>query len=1255
MSGPGLVATVSVFDKPCIFEYELAFQFSLLPEGHRGLVDHSDDIGGGVRRAGEFPPAERDMRPPALLRSPLRPQFTLLVWLTRRLVGSVAGLVLIVVLAVGSFVIYEAKGPIAIGGLGTRIANALNARIGPDYAFKLGTVSVTTHGLGPTLSIDNLTLISRGGATIITAPRAEVSVDLVSLLYGKVVPKRLEVFGIEVRLVLLPDGSLAVSAANGTQQMLPLSGSLGAAMTPPAPATAPSAPVLPSASGIARQRSLAMKRIAAAMRLLIDAATRPNGPISAIDRLAVSEGRFVIVDKLNNETKHYDGLQLSLEKAGGGTNFDLSAQGPNGPWSISARAAGRPNSDRRLDFDFKNITIDEISLVSGARDIGADFDMPLSSHLTVALDAKGQLTDVDGKVHFDPGYLRFDDPNDEPRLIDAIDAAFHWDGAERKIVIDGARVKTGDTDLAMHGAITPPVREGDAWFINFANSQRGVYGIERPGEDKIYFDHISFQGRLALEDKIFNIDRFAFNGPNNGFAMAGVVDWKNGAHMSLGASLSPTPATVVMRLWPSFIAADIRSWFLAHVEGGTIEHGTLRINYDGAMIDHMRHQYPPPDPSLAIDFTVSNGKLTFLKGVPPLENIEGAAHITGRTSTFTATTGTMQVGSTGTLALSNGSFHIQHAELRPTPAQFSGRVAGNIEAVGALLNFDALKPFVSLPVDPGRLKGNIDGTLGIDLKLGPGSDPKKDFKLNVDAAATQFAAEKLLGDQDLSDATLRITVNDAGLHAWGKGHCLGGTADIDVTRPVGATIGKAVVSMSMDDAARAKQGLAVLPGLSGPVGMHITSPLGASGPLTAQIDVDLARAEIDGLGITKAAGRPGKASFDLTVGDDHTMTLDPFVVDAGGALIKGAVKIGAPGDPAQFAAHLTQVRLSPGDDAHVDLSKSGDTVNVAIHAGSFDGRPYLKTLTLSHAAEMGGAETAPHKTKPRAAAHVLAKTASDLNIDIAMKAEKLIGFNDVAMTNVDLHLVKDSETLKQFSLVGRLGRHTTIVGHLDHAGTPSPQLDLTTDNAGGLLAFVDLYKHMKGGALNVAMRLGHDAMAGSFVVDNFVLADEPALRRLVAEGVPHNSAQSGQPQFDPDAVPFRRLQVNFQRAESRLDISDGVIYGPQIGVTANGWLDFAAGRVDLQGTFVPAYDVNNFFTQIPLFGLLAGGAHEGLFAVNYHITGSPHQPTLNINPFSVAPGILRKIFGSIDLSNPDYSTEPTPGTTPPMPGEEEGR
>lgn len=1226
------------FDKPHLFGYESAFQFSLLPKGHCGLVDHSDDIGGACR-TGE-PLVERDRRAPAVLRSPLRPQFTLLVWLTRRLIGSKTGLAFLLVLVAGFVTLYVAKGPVALAGLGARITTALNQKLGPAYAFKLGAISVTTHGFGPTLAIDNLTLTSRDGAPIITAPRAEISVDLMSLLYGKVVPKRLAVFGVEVRLALLPDGSLAVSAANGAKQNLPLFGPFGAHnAAKPAPAAAAPAAAAQANAG-PRQRSLAVKRIAAAMRLLIDIATRPGGPMAAVDDVEVSQGRFVIEDKLNNQTKLYNGLQLSLEKVAGGTDFDLSAQGPNGLWSVSARAAGHPGGDRRLDFDFKNISVDEISLLSGSRDIGADFDMPISSRLTVALDSGNQLTDVEGHTHFDPGYLRFDDPNDEPRLIDAIDMDFHWDGRARQIMIDNARLRTGETDLGMHGVIAPPLREGDPWLINLSNSQRGVYGVERPGEEKIYFDHIVLQSRLALEDKTFYIDRFAFSGPNNGFAMAGSIDWKNGPHMKLGASLAPTPALVVMRLWPAFMAADIRSWFLAHVKGGVFERGTLRMNVDAAMIEHMRHQYPPPDSALSIDFAVSGGSVTFLKGVPPIDNLTGVGHISGRTSTFTATGGTMQVGSAGLLTMSEGGFHIAHAEIKPTPAQLTAHVAGSVAAVGALLNLDSLKPYASLPVDPTRLSGQIDGQLGIALTLGPGSDPKKDFKLSVDATTTQFTAAKLLGEQDLQDGTLRVTVDDNGLHAWGKGHCLGGLADIDVTRPVGATVGKAVISIVMDDAARAKQGLAMLPGLSGPVGMRITAPLGGSGPLRAQVDVDLARAEIDGMGITKPAGRPGKASFMLAVNDDHSTSLDPFMLDAGGALIKGAVKIGSADDPAQFSAHLTQVRLSPGDEARVDLTKTGDTVKVLIHASTFDGRPFLKTLTLSHGEDEAADGSESHKGKNKAAAHILAKTASDLNLDVTLHASSLIGFNKVAINNVDLHLIKNSQTLKQFALTGRFKHQTSIVGHLDHADTPSPQLDLTTDDAGGLLAFIDLYRHMEGGVLNVAMRLGRDAMAGSLVVKDFVLAGEPALRRLAAETVPRNSEQ-GAP-FDPDAVSFRRLQVNFQRAESRVDISDGVIYGSQIGVTANGWLDFAASRVDLQGTFVPAYDVNNFFTQIPVFGLLAGGSHEGLFAVNYHITGSPRQPTLNINPFSIAPGILRKIFGSIDLTNPDSSLPPPP-------------
>jgi hypothetical protein len=77
-----------------------------------------------------------------------------------------------------------------------------------------------------------------------------------------------------------------------------------------------------------------------------------------------------------------------------------------------------------------------------------------------------------------------------------------------------------------------------------------------------------------------------------------------------------------------------------------------------------------------------------------------------------------------------------------------------------------------------------------------------------------------------------------------------------------------------------------------------------------------------------------------------------------------------------------------------------------------------------------------------------------------------------------------------------------------------------------------------------------------------------------------------------------------------------------------GVLDYAADRVSIQGTFVPAYALNNLFAKVPILGpILGGGQYEGLFAVPFIITGRVSAPDLRVNPVSaIAPGFLRKFF-----------------------------
>ena len=108
---------------------------------------------------------------------------------------------------------------------------------------------------------------------------------------------------------------------------------------------------------------------------------------------------------------------------------------------------------------------------------------------------------------------------------------------------------------------------------------------------------------------------------------------------------------------------------------------------------------------------------------------------------------------------------------------------------------------------------------------------------------------------------------------------------------------------------------------------------------------------------------------------------------------------------------------------------------------------------------------------------------------------------------------------------------------------------------------------------------------------------------------------------------FSSLSLPFRRTGERLRIDGGTLRGSQVGGTLDGTLALDARQLDLSGTFVPLFVINNLFGQLPLIGGVLGGAEEGLFGINYQVTGSFQEPKLTVNPLSaIAPGILRDLF-----------------------------
>lgn len=1114
------------------------------------------------------------------------------------------------VIAAGVLVVRMNAGPIPIEGLGTTIATALHDRFGKGLRFSLGGTALVQHGFGPSLAIDRLLVAGPDGHAIFSAPRAEISIDTLALLFGKIRPRRLEVYDVTLRAVLLKNGNLAVAAGDGAHPFLELGGTGSEPGSPvpseETPATAPEA----------AKHSAPMRQVAAGLRQFIDVLTDPESPIAAVDRLAISGGTLVIQDEMTHEETAYRGLDLAFDKRHGVSSFGLSAQGPTRRWSISALARGKPGTERRASVKMSDLTIDELRYVSGSRSLGFDTDMPIGMHMDLALRPDNTLLQAAGGLDLGRGFLRIDDPDFEPAFMDSISAGVHWNGADRTLAVDRFDYIEGDTRFEASGRVVPPKHEKEPWTVELALVRPGLLASDRKGGIAIPVERGDFRGRLDLDAKSFTIDRLAYKPQNSGIAAAGSVDWSGGLRVRLGVSMDPTPVAVVKRVWPALIAASVRAWAINHFEAGLVTDGTLKIDYDEKDLARMRGDRAPADASVKMDFKVTGGRLRYLDGVPPLDDVTGTGHITGRTTHLFIDRATTTADG-HTAELTNGTFVVANSDVHPAHATVSAHLSGPVEAVTSILARDALKPYASLPLDPATLHGQIDGQLDKSIVLGTAADPAEEA-LTVDAKVTNFVAERLIGKESLENATIAIKVGDGKLKAEGQGKLFGGQAIFDIARS-GDTPPVANIALTLDEAARARLGLNAVPGLSGPMTAHVSTTLGDPQKMKAQVELDLGKTGValPLLGLTKAAGRPARIGFTLASGNDK-MLIDALTVDVGSLQAKGAVDLGP--DNGFQAARFSSLKVSPGDDMKLDVAKSDDSYKMVVRGSTIDARPFLKALT----------STTPPDTAGKAhAAKAEKEIGSIKSFDIDLKSNLLTGFNKEVMSGAELRLSKRNAQIRQFAAQGRFGKQYFT------GTTTGGRMKIAAQDAGALLSFIDLYKHMEGGRLASTMQMGEDTLAGTLEIHDFVLRDEPAIRRLVATSTTVAAPGENQDEvrrIDGGAVDFKRLKVNFQRDGSRLDLSDATMYGPQIGLSVDGWLDYSHDRVGMKGTFVPAFAVNNLFSQIPVFGAFLGGkSNEGLLAITFNITGEASSPSLTINPLSViAPGFLRSIFGVLD-------------------------
>jgi hypothetical protein len=1078
-----------------------------------------------------------------------------------RAVEVIAALFIVGGLALASLL---ARGPLRLVGMHDQIQTSLQERVGDRYAIDLGPTYLMHDAWGVGLGFKGLTVRDAAGRTVLSAPSGKVGLDPFAAALLDVRVRRLELDGLDLRLRVAADGALSLAVASDSGAMpIPLSG--------------------PDASG------------GGGLPAIIRAAAESMaGATQALDRLTLANGHLEVDNEATQRSVVYNDFAVTFDHADSRANATISATGPAGPWTIAAHAS--VGQAPALTIQGHDLSLADLQTFD-KRPPPLTAEGPIAFKIESALTPESALYEFAAKFTLGAGRVRFNNPDATPFFVDEVSGAVSWDESAGRFRINSLQALAGLTHVEMRGWVAEPADEARTWSAHLESSGAQV-SPERPGANPVTLDSLVFDARFVETTSHFVVDRLTARGPTVDVGVnAETSPDGQASSLKLGIDVGPSATSDLVRLWPQFINPDVREWCAQNLHGGRLQ-GSLKANWTAADLDAMEHKRGLPRESVRGDFTTHEVGVDLLPGLPIMMTDEGTGSFTGHEFTVSANRATMALTPLRRVQANSVAFTVPDTTPRPiVDASAKVHMMGTADSLADLLMREPLRKQAGLALDPATVKGQAEGDLVLDLKLGKTARPE-DTQFHASGALDNLQIEKFLADEKLESATASFEADRNQLKIAGDGQLLGAATHVDVVRAPGEE-GLATVTFALDAAGRARRGFNFSSWLTGPLPIKLKAPLTRA---NAEVEVDLTPAGVDNFvpGLSKPAGKPGKATF-LVKPTSEGASLSNLAIELGAPMFRGSAQMDNAG--AVQSATFSQARISPGDDFKVDVVNNPAALKLTVRGASLDARPFVKSLLEGTSSGQAAAK----------------------DFDLDAKVASVGGASKQTIANMELTAFRRGGETRLGSLRGRIGG-----GAVAAVGTGG-DTRITTTDAGALLRFANLYSHLEGGDLNLVLRSRGEASAGEALLTDFVLRDEPAFRQLVS-AAPQRSAEGAAAPVDAARVHFDKMTASFERTPGKLTIQDGVIYNPSVGLTAQGGIDFEHSQVDISGSFVPAYTVNTMLTKIPLVGLLlSGGDNDGVFGINYHVKGAMSSPTFSVNPLSaIAPGILRRILSAID-------------------------
>ena len=666
----------------------------------------------------------------------------------------------------------------------------------------------------------------------------------------------------------------------------------------------------------------------------------------------------------------------------------------------------------------------------------------------------------------------------------------------------------------------------------------------------------------------------------------------------------------LVAFWPFFIADGPRGWSMEHLRAGVVDEAAFSLDLT---IERLLALLQPGVPmnddefQLALDF--SGGAFTTLDDMPDLSAASGTIqHRGGRVA---VSLDEASVDGQPGLAVLPSSLDFQHAG-DGVDAALSLNIEGDAgqllmlaerqkllagqerewqaddlsgkAKVGVGVAFHLADPRIHPePSDPSGLNWTVVAELaGVDLK-----QPIEGHRLSGLTGTAMIAEGSALGEMsaEIDDIPAKVTF----------------------TQPIGPDpVGEAALKIAarLDEGSIARLSPVLAKMLGGTIALDLTR---RGDGFAAMADLTRAEIRLPAIGWSKSAGIPGTLTFDVTRNGSVTKVADA-VLEGEGFSAKGSAELDGDGLKSLV---LNSLALNRGDSVSARLTRIAGGMGFSVAANSIDARPILAALQSRI--------VAPDAGEPNDTGRLV----------VELSADTVRGFGDEALEDAEIRYEADDDRILSASLSASIhGAPVSLAFQPGVEGAPAVRVDVA--ETGALLRFSGLYDKMRSGRLQANLGSRGGAYAGGVRLSSFTLVDEERLRSLVGTARQQSGSLAARlgKELPVASAYFDTARANLRWNKGRLILDDGIIRGPVFGSSFAGTLIDPSGRVDMAGSFMPAYGVNRLFGALPFVGgVLGNGGEGGLIGITYRLEGLLADPTLVVNPISlIAPGIFRRIF-----------------------------